>query len=117
MKTLNIDNYEVNGVSTFSRKGLQSVMGISARKYWREYLLSCGFNPDDRNAKYTEADGILLLTLKLFLRAKRGKKGHTINQFKQVVANNLVSQLCETFNLEPSQKWRELINEYQSRKI
>lgn len=117
MKTLNIDSYEVDGVSTFSRKGLQCVLGISAREYWRKYLLSCGFDPDNRDAKYTEADGILLTTLKLFLEFKRGRKGHTINQFKEIVTNNLVGYLCEQFNLNPEQKWRELINDYQSRKI
>lgn len=117
MKTLNIHDYEINSVSTFSRKGLQSIIGISARKYWRKYLLSCGFDPDNNKAKYTEADGILLTTLKLFLGVKRGRKGHTISQFQKIVANNLVNYLCNEFNLNPSQKWEELINDYKSRKI
>ena len=92
MRTINIHSFRRVGVQEFDRFELQRLMGISNRGVWRKWLIAVGFNPDDLQHKYRWSDIPILVALKLFLNAKKGRHKHTYLDFLDLRESDQLSE-------------------------
>jgi len=135
MKTVNVNNYSVNGVTKmqFSRKTLQEIFGISNREKWRERLEACGFTPEwfcqklgiseseysprlvSSIAIFQPEDVKKLSLLDLFLSLKKGRFGFSKDLFQQLIENDYLTDLEKAYNLNPIEHFAELYHGYKNR--
>lgn len=121
MITVNINNYEINGQKKLllSRKVLQEIFKVSSREWWVKRLEACGFdnnwfitrlgisqneyNPIKTTNvplfQFSEIKKLALLDL--FLNAKKGRKGFSMEQFKLLNENNYLETLEKELGLQP----------------
>ena len=109
MKTINLHSFRRGGKELFDRCELQRMMGISHRGVWRKHLIACGFNPDNLAHKYQWSDVPILIALKLFLNAKKGRHKHTYLDFLELRENN---ELSDELLTVAKQLTEELKNDY-----
>lgn len=91
MTTIEIKNYIKGGQQQFDRCELQRIIGISHRGVWRKYLIASGFDPDDREARYTWNDVPIILSCKIFLASKRGLYKHKFTDFLELRESDQLS--------------------------
>jgi hypothetical protein len=84
-------------------------MKIGNRRTWRKWLIACGFNPDNLDHKYTWEDVPILVALRLFLTAKRGRYRHTYLDFLDIRESDDISDELLT---TAKQLTEELKNDY-----
>jgi hypothetical protein len=134
MQTININKYEVDGTKKIllSRKVLQEIFKISSRDWWLRRLDACGFDTrwfmDRLGITESEYNPISvtnvplfqfcdirkLALLDLFLNAKKGRKGFSIEQFRLLSENNYLDTLETELGLNPDQHFEKLLREYNN---
>lgn len=109
MSTLKIHSFRKDNNTLFDRNELQKLIGISNRGIWRKWLISCGYDPDNHNLRYSWQDVIILLALKIFLGGKKGRHRHTYIEFYDLRSeDNLSDELLS----QSKQLMEQLKNDY-----
>jgi len=114
MKTINLHSFRRGGTDCLDRCELQKLIGISNRGVWRKWLIAVGFNPDDLQRKYHWSDIPILIALKLFLNAKKGRHKHTYLDFLDLRESD---QLSEELLTIAKQLTEDLRHDYQNKRL